>query len=216
MNRGRSDASPRRHRRRSGQRCPGALPDFGSVGESGLAVQRRAGGPRSARLRYRNGKNCRGPLEDRSAAQGSALQGSHLGEEPPAAAPLLQTYLASCKALENSIDGSRNWRDRERAKLLVEIITSSIAPSNFLATNPAALRRAREATRSSSLVHGALNFLHDLRHNGGMPSQVDKSAFTVGKNIAVTPGAVVFRNEVLEILQYKPQTARVPPAVRCC
>jgi polyhydroxyalkanoate synthase len=121
---------------------------------------------------------------------------------------LLQTYLASCKALEGSIDGTRHWRDRERAKLLVDMVTSTISPSNFLPTNPAALRKARE-TRGGSLVHGALNFLHDLRHNGGMPSQVDKSAFTVGKNIAVTPGAVVFRNEVLEIIQYKPQTARV-------
>ena len=53
---------------------------------------------------------------------------------------------------------------------------------------------------------GARNFVSDLRHNGGLPSQVDRSQFVVGKDVAVTPGAVVFRNEVLEVLQYSPQT----------
>ena len=55
----------------------------------------------------------------------------------------------------------------------------------------------------------ARNFVSDVRHNGGLPSQVDRSEFVVGKDVAVTPGAVVYRNEVLELLQYRPQTTSV-------
>ena len=122
-----------------------------------------------------------------------------------------QVYRAICRATNNTLiggDGDGDWRDRERRKLLADVITSTISPTNMLVGNPAALRRAVE-TRGRSLASGAQNLLHDLRHNGGMPAQVDLSQFEVGRNLAVTPGAVVFRNDQLEILQYTPTTPQV-------
>jgi polyhydroxyalkanoate synthase len=123
---------------------------------------------------------------------------------------LAQVYSAVCRATDNTLTGGSDgdWRNVERRKLLADIITSSIAPTNTLLGNPAALRRAVE-TRGRSLVDGAQNLVHDLRHNGGMPSQVDRSQFEVGRNLAVTPGVVVFRNEQLELLQYSPTTPQV-------
>jgi polyhydroxyalkanoate synthase len=98
--------------------------------------------------------------------------------------------------------------DRQRAHFLLGLVTDALAPSNFLLGNPSALQRARE-TRGGSLVKGARNFIDDVLHNGGMPSQVDKRPFKVGENLANTPGAVVFRNPIIELIQYTPRTPRV-------
>ncbi len=98
--------------------------------------------------------------------------------------------------------------DRQRAHFLLGLVTDGLAPTNFLLGNPSALKKARE-TRGSSLVKGLRNFVDDVLHNGGMPSQVDKTPFTVGGNLANTSGAVVFRSPVLELIQYRPRTANV-------
>ncbi len=108
----------------------------------------------------------------------------------------------------------------ERARFVAALATDAVAPSNFLLGNPAALRKARES-RGASLLAGLGNLVNDLRHNHGMPSQVDKSAFTVGENLAATPGAVIHRSEILELIHYEPRTARqhsrpvliVPPQI---
>ena len=119
-----------------------------------------------------------------------------------------QGYLAFCEAADRLAEGNPDWRKRERAKFLTGILTSSLAPTNSLLGNPAALKRFYE-TGGMSLVAGAKNMLGDLRHNKGMPSQVKASAFKVGENLATTPGAVVFRNEMVELLQFQPATAEV-------
>lgn len=93
----------------------------------------------------------------------------------------------------------------DRARFVTTLAADSLAPSNFLLGNPAALRRAFE-TRGRSLVSGLANFVDDLRHNHGMPSQVDKTAFEVGRNLATTPGAVIHRSEIVELIQYQPRT----------
>src|SRR5262249_36407683 len=77
------------------------------------------------------------------------------------------------------------------------------SPTNTLLGNPPALKKALE-TGGDSLARGLENLLRDAATNGGMPAQVDKSAFQVGKNLAVSPGAVVFKNEMLELIQYAP------------
>jgi len=87
-------------------------------------------------------------------------------------------------------------------------MTDALSPSNNLLTNPAALKKAQE-TGGKSLVEGFQNLLDDMASNNGMPSQVDKSAFKVGENIAATSGMVVFRNEVFELIQYSPKTDMV-------
>jgi polyhydroxyalkanoate synthase len=119
-----------------------------------------------------------------------------------------QGYLAFCDAADAVAGDSRSWRTRERAKFLTGILTSSLNPGNTLLGNPGALKRALE-TRGGSLLAGVKNMVGDLVGNKGMPSQVDKAAFQVGENLAATPGAVVFRNEMVELLQYQPSTAEV-------
>jgi polyhydroxyalkanoate synthase len=123
---------------------------------------------------------------------------------------LMQGYLATCAALGNLAEDAdlADWRSRERARFIVSLLTSTLAPTNTLLGNPAAMKQTFE-TGGSNLVAGAKNFVSDWRHNGGLPSQVDRSQFVVGKDVAVTAGAVVFRNEVLEVLQYTPQTPMV-------
>ena len=74
--------------------------------------------------------------------------------------------------------------------------------------NPTALKRAVD-TGGASLLEGVRNLAHDLRHNKGLPSSVDKSAFAIGRNLCLSPGSVVFRNEVLELIQYKPTVDKV-------
>ena len=72
----------------------------------------------------------------------------------------------------------------------------------------AALKRLID-TGGVSLLRGLRNILFDMINNGGMPSMVDKSSFKVGVNLADTPGAVVFRNDVLKLIQYTPATKEV-------
>jgi polyhydroxyalkanoate synthase subunit PhaC len=115
-----------------------------------------------------------------------------------------QSYLASAQALDRVVDAMGDGRGgtrAEQARFAANIMTSAAAPTNFLATNPAALKRAFE-TGGMSLARGARNFARDVRHNGGMPSMTVPGAFVVGRDLAVTPGAVVARDAVAEVLQY--------------
>jgi Poly-beta-hydroxybutyrate polymerase (PhaC) N-terminus len=120
----------------------------------------------------------------------------------------LQLYLSANKEVHDWVDASIPGNDdRKRAHFVLSLFTDALAPSNSV-FNPEALKRLLE-TGGTSGVHGIRHLLDDLQHNGGMPSQVDKSAFKVGENLATTSGAVVFRNEVLELIQYQPVTREV-------
>ncbi len=99
-------------------------------------------------------------------------------------------------------------KSRLRSELIASIITSALAPTNTLAGNPAAIKEAVR-TRGRSLADGARHAMHDVKANGGLPSMVDSRPFIPGETIAATPGAVVFRNEVMELIQYTPTTKRV-------
>lgn len=118
---------------------------------------------------------------------------------------LMQSYLSFCETLDEWVaDLDLDEVDSNRAAFLLRVIGESIAPTNTLFGNPAALRRAVE-TRGASLAKGLKNWLADVRDNHGIPSQVDSTPFKVGETLATTPGAVVFRNEVLELIQYEPR-----------
>ena len=104
-----------------------------------------------------------------------------------------------------SVEGS--WQNKARARFAADVITAAVAPTNYLGTNPEALRKAVE-TGGLSLVRGVQNMLNDMAR-GGMPSMVDRRQFTVGKDIGCTPGAVVYRDEMFELLQYTPATPKV-------
>ena len=122
---------------------------------------------------------------------------------------LLQAYLAldeSCTEWVDDLD--LDEFDERKARFIIDILTDSLAPTNTLLTNPSALKKAR-ATRGGSLVQGLRHAIEDYRHNNAMPAQVDKSQFEVGENLATTEGSVIFRNEILELIQYQPTTAKV-------
>jgi polyhydroxyalkanoate synthase len=118
-------------------------------------------------------------------------------------------YLALERAITDAVeDADVDWRTRERARFAAGILSSALAPTNTLVGNPAALKHAFD-TCGASLVRGTRNLARDVRHNRGMPRQVDTTPFRVGENIGATPGQVVFRNELVEIIQYTPRTPTI-------
>lgn len=123
--------------------------------------------------------------------------------------PMAQTYLAWRQAMYNIIDKSDyNDLDKQRVKFVVSLFVEAVAPTNTFIGNPGAIDAAVR-TKGKSIIRGLRNVADDVMNNGGMPSQVDESAFTLGKNVATTPGTIVYRSEVLELIQYKPQTDEV-------
>ncbi|MFJ1340846.1 class II poly(R)-hydroxyalkanoic acid synthase [Pseudomonas caricapapayae] len=132
----------------------------------------------------------------------------------------LQAYLAWQKQTRQWIDESQlDADDRARAHFLFTQINDALSPSNSL-LNPSAVKELFNSG-GLSLVRGLNHLLDDLRHNDGLPRQVNPHAFEVGRNLATTPGAVVFRNELLELIQYKPMSEKqyarpmlvVPPQI---
>lgn len=122
---------------------------------------------------------------------------------------MLKAYLAWGDAVSGFVDKtSLSDIDKTRAHLVTEIMIDAVAPTNAMLTNPAAVRKFVD-TGGRSLWSGLKNYVDDLAKNGGMPSMVDQSAFKVGESLATTPGAVVFRNELLELIQYAPTTPKV-------
>jgi polyhydroxyalkanoate synthase len=127
----------------------------------------------------------------------------------PAYRALAQSYLAWGNALYRFLDEAKiGSHDAERGRFLVSLLVDALAPTNSLAGNPAALKKLVE-TGGASLLHGFENFVRDVVRNGGLPAQVDTRTFAIGKNLATTPGAVVLRNEVMELIQYRPTTDEV-------
>jgi polyhydroxyalkanoate synthase len=108
---------------------------------------------------------------------------------------------------EQTANGS-DWKTPAQKRFAVSLLTEALAPTNNLLGNPAALKHAFD-TGGLSLLKGLRNFVDDLVHNGGMPSQVDKRPFKVGENLATSPGAVVYRHEHCELIQYTPSTRQV-------
>jgi polyhydroxyalkanoate synthase subunit PhaC len=122
---------------------------------------------------------------------------------------MLKAYLAWGDAVSGFVDKtSLSDIDKTRAHLVTEILIDAVAPTNAMLTNPAAVRKFVDSG-GRSLWHGLKNYVDDLVKNGGMPSMVDQSAFKVGETLATTPGGVVFRNELLELIQYAPTTPNV-------
>ena len=130
-------------------------------------------------------------------------------QDNPAFFTIRQSYLATRRLADELLAaGVSDPAAAAKAELAVGLLFDAIAPTNFLPTNPAALKRAFE-TGGISVAAGVRNFVDDLLHNGGRPRQVDRSPFTLGQNLAATPGKVVFRNELMELIQYSPQTEQV-------
>ena len=114
---------------------------------------------------------------------------------------LAAEYLTELAALAPLPD-----HDRHRLEFMTRQLADAMAPTNFPATNPDVIRRAVE-TEGRSLVQGANNLVDDARK--GRISMSDEAAFEVGRNLAITPGSVVFRNQLIELIQYDATTPRV-------
>jgi polyhydroxyalkanoate synthase len=124
-------------------------------------------------------------------------------------ARLMQTYLATQKELASVIETAKlDSAEKGRAQFFASLVTDALAPSNFVLGNPAAVRKIFD-TGGDNLVKGLQHLVHDIRHNSLMPSQVDASSFKLGQNLATSPGAVVYRDEMFELLQYAPTTPQV-------
>jgi polyhydroxyalkanoate synthase subunit PhaC len=122
---------------------------------------------------------------------------------------LAQQYLLSNQLVTELLDAAGLDANQDlKARFAAKFILDALAPTNTLPGNPAALRQAFD-TGGKSLVRGARNMLDDIRNNGGWPSQVDATGFEVGVNMAATPGAVVYRSDLIELIQYEPQVEQV-------
>jgi polyhydroxyalkanoate synthase len=120
---------------------------------------------------------------------------------------LRQSYFLVSRYLEQLVEAAPlDEAARDRARFAVRQWVDAMCPANFAATNPAALAEAI-ATRGESLTRGLANLLGDV-HRGRI-SQTDEGAFEVGRNLAMTPGDVVFENELIQLIQYRPATKQV-------
>lgn len=121
----------------------------------------------------------------------------------------MQSYLATQEHLHNWVNEIQMGElEQARAKFVMGMITDAIAPTNTLVGNPAAAKRVVDSG-GLSLLKGMKNLYEDLTKNGGLPAQVDKRPFKVGGNLAVSKGQVVWKNEMLELIQYAPLTEKV-------
>jgi polyhydroxyalkanoate synthase len=99
---------------------------------------------------------------------------------------------------------------KRRVEFFMSMLTDAFSPSNFLVSNPAALKEVM-ATQGESLVRGMENFAADMNRGGGqlVISQTDYTQFKIGENVATAPGKVIFRNELIELIQFSPSTEQV-------
>jgi polyhydroxyalkanoate synthase len=120
-----------------------------------------------------------------------------------------QYYLAAVGLLDQGVSSVQvDPVTAAKARIALRFVTDALAPTNGVLTNPAVLRRALE-TGGASLFAGLRNLVDDVVHNKGRPRQVDRTQFRVGENLAATPAKVVYRSELIELLQYEPQTNQV-------
>ena len=120
---------------------------------------------------------------------------------------LKQSYLQSAKQLYDQVEQAQvDEKTKLQLRFYARQFMDAISPSNFPATNPEVIQKAIE-TRSASLVQGMRNLMEDVKK--GRITRVDESAFEVGGNLAITPGSVIFENELIQLIQYTPQTPDV-------
>ena len=121
----------------------------------------------------------------------------------------MQAHLATARtAWELIDDADLGWQDDERIRFTATNLVDALAPSNVPVLNPLSLKAAID-TGGASAVRGLRRFLGDLTSPPRVPSMVDPDAFTVGEDLARTPGAVVFRTDVFELIRYRPSTENV-------
>ncbi|MBL8313077.1 MAG: class I poly(R)-hydroxyalkanoic acid synthase [Rubrivivax sp.] len=155
-------------------------------------------------------QSLQGALSDAAAAPRKLADKRFAASEwqaSPAAAMTAQMYLLNARALmqlAESVEGDA--KTKARLRFAVQQWIDAASPSNFLAFNPEALKKALD-TNGESIAQGMQHLLGDLRK--GQLSQTDESVFELGRNMASTAGSVVFENELFQLIEYKPLTAKV-------
>ncbi len=125
----------------------------------------------------------------------------------PAAAYIAQMYLLNARTLMQMAEGVQgDAKTKARMRFAVQQWIDAASPSNYLATNPEAIKLAVDS-KGESLVKGLQQLWGDVQK--GHVSQTDESVFEVGRNVATTEGAVVFENELFQLIEYKPLTAKI-------
>jgi polyhydroxyalkanoate synthase len=201
-----------------------ASADAAGLGASTFAVLRRAaskpGATAAATLRYWTSVALAGPVAAARwlgvdapppvpVPEGDKRFADRTWTDNPVFFAVRQAHLAASRLADDLLAaGAGESVDDAKAALATGFLLDALAPTNFLLTNPAALKRALE-TGGASLAAGAGHFADDLLNNGGRPRQVDTRPFTLGKNLAATGGKVVFKNDLMELIQYAPQTPKV-------
>ena len=121
----------------------------------------------------------------------------------------MQAYLATNTTVDQLFsDAHLDWRDAERIRFVLDVVTEGLSPSNNPLLNPLGYK-ALVDTGGLSAVRGLRHFAGDMRSAPRVPSMIEPDAFTLGETIAVTEGSVVFWSEVFELIQYAPQTDQV-------
>jgi polyhydroxyalkanoate synthase len=166
-------------------------------------VVKRVGGLSAELARVAAGRGQAAP------ARGDRRFGDAAWDENPVFSRLLRGYLAAGETLDGLLADARlGEQDERRVRFALENVHDALAPTNYLLTNPAALR-ATVDERGANLVRGARNLARDMSSSPRLPASVDAERFEVGVDVAATPGAVVLRTELFELIQYAPQTAAV-------
>lgn len=191
---------------------PASIPPFGQVFTATVATLGQAGAvARESILLSRELLRIGAGKSSIEPAKGDRRFADPAWETNPLFHRLEQSYLAtggSLGRLVERLDGRVSDRVAETARFAGGLLASAASPTNFFLTNPAAIKKAFD-TGGASVMRGTGQLLHDLRHNGGFPEMADRSGFEVGRNLAVSPGAVVERDEVGEVIQYSPASTAV-------
>ena len=146
---------------------------------------------------------------DRAAAKGDRRFADRGWQENWLLRRLLQGYLAVGDTVDELIsDAEVDWRTERLARFAAVNVLGAVAPTNFPLTNPVVLRETVDRG-GVNLAVGARRLASDLSRSPRLPASVDTTKFEVGVNLACTPGAVVLRTDVFELIQYRPQTAEV-------
>jgi polyhydroxyalkanoate synthase len=137
-------------------------------------------------------------------------------KENPLLATAVEDYFNRAKAAMELVETSRlPEATKRKARFAMQLLCDALSPSNVPWMNPSVVKEAMN-TGGASLLRGMQNFMQDVQENRGMPKQVDSSGHKLGVNLAATPGRVVFRNDLIELLAYEPQTARVHDVPLLC
>jgi polyhydroxyalkanoate synthase subunit PhaC len=168
-----------------------------------LAVARRTAGLSAGLARAATGRSPVAPANGDRRFADPAWQANWLLRD------LLAAYLTVSDTVDGLIsDAHVDWRTERQARLAAGNVLDALAPTNFPWSNPAVLKETID-TGGGNLTRGLRRLAGDLATSPRLPATVDTSKFEVGGNLAVTPGSVVLRNEVLELIHYRPRTEKV-------